>query len=207
VAEAQATLVRRHWLEGEARERGIAESETGQPLRAELLQAAINAQIAEPAARSVTPDQVKAYVDANPQVVPETRTARVIITKSRRRAAEVLRRLERGAKWSSLGATKETFERADDTATSRAVFRARLNRTLRRGRLVFRVIRDAPSRPEPRAQQEARAWEVLASQAQERALNEFRAQFTAKWRERTRCAPEYGQHEDCAPPPSGQETP
>ena len=40
-----------------------------------------------------------------------------------------------------------------------------------------------------------------------RALDAFGAQFTAKWRQRTTCAPEYGQHEDCSPPPSGQGAP
>jgi hypothetical protein len=204
--QAMSTLVERHWVEGEARERGIAETETSPTLRTELLRAAINAQIAEPAARSVTPDQVKAYVDANPQVIPEARTVRIIETRSRSRAEAVLRKLRRGATWSSLNAAKETFDRTDRTATGRAVFRARLDRTTRFGRVVFRVIRHTPERPEPRAQQEARAWEVLASQAQERALGEFRAQFTAKWRGRTMCAPEYGQHHYCAPPPTGQET-
>ena len=49
----------------------------------------------------------------------------------------------------------------------------------------------------PRAQQEALAWETLAGEAQQRALDEFNAQFTAKWRQRTVCAPEYAAHADC----------
>ena len=116
---------------------------------------------------------------------------RLVQTKNRRAAIAVLNKLKRGATWSSLGATKETFDTADETAVGRAVFRAKLNRTTRYGRVVFRVIRHIPERPMPRAQQEALAWEKLASEAQQRALDAFTADYTAKWRQRTACAPAY----------------
>jgi hypothetical protein len=205
--QALSTLVRRHWVEGEARERGIVETESRAELRHDLLWVAIRTQIAEPAAKSVTPDQVRAYVDANPQVIPETRTVWLVETSSRRRAEAALKKLRRGATWSSVNGRRWAVTRADKTALGRAVFRARLNRTIRYGRAVFRVSKHTPERPEPRAQQEARAWEVLASEAQQRALDEFEGQFTAKWRQRTACAPEYVRHEDCGQPPSGQATP
>ncbi|MDA0173378.1 peptidylprolyl isomerase [Solirubrobacter taibaiensis] len=205
--QALSVLIRRQWIEGEASERGIVVTETDAADRTAALTAEINAQIAEPAAKSVTPDQVRAYVDANPQVTPEQRTVRLVQTKNRRAAIAVLNRLKRGSTWSSLGATKETFDKADATKNGRAAFRAKLNRTTRYGRVVFRVIKHAPEKPVPRAQQEALAWETLASEAQQRALDEFTAQFTAKWRQRTTCAPPYAAHADCGQPPSGQLTP
>jgi hypothetical protein len=167
------------------------------------LTAEIHAQITEPAAKSVTPDQVRAYVDANPQTTPEQRTVRFVETENRRAATAVLNKLKRGATWSSVGATKETVDKADTTKAGRAVFRAKLNQTTRYGRVVFRVIKHIPEKPVPRAQQEALAWETLAGEAQQRALDEFKAQFTAKWRQRTACAPEYAAHADCGRPPSG----
>jgi hypothetical protein len=206
-AQALSLLIRRQWIEGEANERGIVVSETDGEDRTAALTAEIHAQITEPAAKSVTPDLVKAYVDANPQTTPHQRTVRFIRTKNRRVARAVLNKLKRGATWSSLGATRETFDTADETKTGRAVFRAKLDRTTRYGRVVFRVIKDVPEKPVPRAQQEALAWETLAGEAQQRALDEFNVQFTAKWRQRTVCAPPYAAHADCGQPPSGQEGP
>ena len=205
--QALSVLIRRQWIEGEANERGIVVTEAAGEDRTAALTAEIHAQITEPAAKSVTPDQVKAYVDANPQVTPEQRTVRLVQTKNRRAAIAVLNKLRRGATWSSVGATKETFDKADETAAGRAVFRAKLNRTTRYGRVVFRVIRHIPEKPVPRAQQEALAWETLAGEAQQRALDAFTADFTAKWRQRTACAPAYATHPDCGQPPSGQQAP
>lgn len=232
---ALSTLIRRQWFEGEARERGIVvtradvEEELAQDfatrkalrahlkktrqteadlkarIRGDQLLQSIRDQIAEPAAKSITPDEVKAYVDANPQLAPEQRTVRIVETKSRRQAIKVLARLKRGATFSSLGGTVERVERSDTTGN--AIFDAALDRLTRHGRVVFKVIRHSPAKPLPRPQQEAMAWELLASQAQQRALDEFTVQFTAKWRERTTCAPRYGQHEDCGQPPTGQQTP
>ena len=153
------------------------------------LTAEIHAQITEPAAKSVTPDQVKALRGREPADHARTGTVRFVETKNRRAATAVLNKLRRGATWSALGGTKETFDKADETKTGRAVFRAKLNQTTRYGRVVFRVIKVIPEKPVPRAQQEALAWEMLAGEAQQRALDEFKAQFTAKWRQRTVCAP------------------
>lgn len=201
--QALNVLIQRQWIEGEANERGIVVSEPAGDDRTTSLTAEIHAQITEPAAKSVTPDIVKAYVDANPQITPEQRTVRFVETKNRRTATAVLNRLKRGATWSSVGATKETFDKADKTKTGRAVFRAKLNQTTRYGRVVFRVIKHIPEKPVPRAQQEALAWETLAGEAQQRVLDEFNAQFTAKWRQRTTCALPYAAHADCGQPPSG----
>jgi hypothetical protein len=204
---ALSVLIRRQWIEGEANERGIVVTDAAGEDRTAALTAEIHAQITEPAAKSVTPDQVKAYVDANPQVMPAQRTARLVQTRNRRAAIAVINKLRRGATWASVGATKETFDTADETAVGRAVFRARVKQTTRYGRVVFRVIEHIPEKLVPRAQQEALAWETLASEAQQRALDEFTAQFTAKWRQRTVCAPLYATHADCGPPPSGQQAP
>ncbi len=240
--QALSVLIQRHWVEGEAVERGIVvtpqevddayeeqvEAEfdsrkafraylrrTGRTetalkasIRSDLLTGALRQQIAEPAAKSVTPDQVKAHVDANPQLLPATRTVRVVRTSSRRAAMAVLRKLRRGATWSSVGGSQTTVDRSNaGTAAERAMLRARVKTLTRYGRVVFRVTRDTPERPMPRAQQEAIAWERLASEAQQAALDAFLPAFTAKWRQRTACAAQYAGHADCGQPPMGQPAP
>ena len=206
--QALSVLIRRQWIEGEANERGIVvtRDRRRRPHR--------GADGRDPRADHGAggevghAGQVKAYVDANPQTTPEQRTVRIVADQEPARGDRRPRTSSSAARRGRrVGATKETFDKADETAAGRAVFRAKLNQTTRYGRVVFRVIKHIPEKPVPRAQQEALAWETLASEAQQRALDEFNAQFTAKWRQRTVCAPPYATHADCGPPPSGQHAP
>jgi hypothetical protein len=71
---------------------------------------------------------------------------------------------------------------------------------------VFRVIEVLPERPMARAQQESIAWEELSSQAQERAIQNFTAEYTAKWRGRTVCAAAWQAQPVCGQGPTDQET-
>jgi hypothetical protein len=59
------------------------------------------------------------------------------------------------------------------------------------------VIAITPAHPTPAPVQRARAWEILASEAQQRALDAFKAAFITKWRARTTCAPAFASHPDC----------
>lgn len=186
---------------------GLTEADIRQQLRVEQLSTTIRAQVAEPAARSVTPERVKAYVDANPQVLPAERTVWVAPAKNRVRAIRLQQRLRRGATWAASGGHKTSVPaevRGDTSALTRAIFRAKVDTVARYGRTVFKVTRHIPERPMPRAQQEAIAWELLASEAQRLAIDAFVAQFTEKWRARTTCAPAFAGHASCAAPPSGQ---
>ena len=84
-------LIAAAWTEGEAAERGITvteaeideEAETDPGLsrakqqflaRISLLKARIQDPVKQAAAQSVTPDQIEAYVAANPRLDPEERT-------------------------------------------------------------------------------------------------------------------------------------
>ncbi len=67
------------WTEGEAKERGVtAPASLKYQARIELLTARIHDQITQPAAESVTPDDVTAYVAAHPRSEPERRKVRVL---------------------------------------------------------------------------------------------------------------------------------
>lgn len=229
------TLVEQAWVGGEAREQAIVvtpaaveetidEEFSARELKAYLRQTGltktmlrarvkstleldeIRTRITEPAAKSVTPDMVKAYVDANPQVLPASRTVRIVLARNRAEAVRIQRRLHRGATWASVGGYEDEFAPSRSRVT-KAIFRAKVNALTRYGRTVFRVTKVTPERPMPRAQQEAQAWERLATDAQVRALDAFTARFTEKWRMRTVCAPEYAGHPRCPDAPSGRATP
>jgi hypothetical protein len=189
-------------LKAYLKQTGLTEPLLRDRVRSSLELAQIRQQVLEPAAKSVTPDQVKAWVDAHPQVLPAARTVRLVLAKTRAEAKRVQRRLQRGATWASVGGTRDELTPSRSRVT-RAIFRAKVNAVTRYGRVVFKVTRHTPERPMQRAQQEAQAWERLAGEAQERALNAFRTQFTEKWRARTSCAPAYATHPSCPQPPNG----
>jgi len=230
------TLVEETWVSGEAKERGIVvtdqavdefihDGRTGKQLarylersgltlsllrkrtRASMELTEIRNQVTEPAAKSVTPDQVKAYVDTHPLTTETTRTVRIVEADSRAEAKRILARVRRGSSLEALGAETGEVTAVPADRISAAIFRAPLKRTTRYGTYVFKVLGETPGRPLPRAQQEAQAWERLATEAQEQALRAFVAQFTEKWRARTTCAAEYARHPRCPQPPSGQAAP
>jgi hypothetical protein len=221
-------LVAAAWTEGEARERGVQVSGeaaraaaepardglSGQDMvyqaRVELLTAGINEQIATPAATSVTPEQVDAYVDANPKLLPQRRRIRLLRARTRHDAAQASKKIASGLTWRSAakrygsGGRERVVERGDYGAgVERAMFEAKVNRLRRHRTYVFKVTEVLPQRPMPRAQQEAIAWEELSSAAQTTAIAAFEVEYTAKWRARTLCAPAYRGQPVCAEGPTG----
>ena len=219
------------WTEGEARERGVvvSDAEAREALderphdgltrsdllyqaRITLLTARIDEHITQPAALSVTPEQVEAYVHAHPRTDPETRAVRLVRAASRADAKRALAALARGLTWASAirrysdgGSGRRTIEPgALEERVERAVFRAPRNALTRYGTDVFKVIAINPPRPAPLDQQRASAWEILASDAQQQALEAFRRDLRAKWRPRTTCAAGYASSPDCGNPPTGE---
>src|SRR5690349_10841832 len=110
--KAFALLVRGAWTEGEAKERGVSVSEADiraavggtskhgltkkdveYLARVGLLRAGIEGQVTQPAAESVTPQDVDAYVEQHPRMEPERRKIRVIQATSATRARQALRKL------------------------------------------------------------------------------------------------------------------
>jgi hypothetical protein len=210
-------LVRGKWTELEAGERGVKVSDetvrhaadppgdglTTQDSRYEakliLLEAGIHDQITEPAAKSVTPEQVDAYVDAHPKFLPDARRVRMVRTKTPEQAREAARELRRGEGWKRTarryaGGGTTTVARNEGRfprQLEKAIFEAQRNRITRAGVFVFAVTNTIPPRPMNRAQQEAQAWEILSSEAQQRAVDAFNGAFNAKWRGQTSCAANY----------------
>ena len=221
-------LVEGVWIDGEARERGLVVSETTakravdqkpsfgltkQDLvyaaRITLLKEKIDEQVTQPAAQSVTPAQVDVYVQQHPRTEPKRLKVRVVQAETRKQAREVERKIANGLTWKLAarrysvigGSGPKTIERGDlDENVERAVFAAKPRRLSRYRTYVFKVIRIIPAHPTPRAIQRAAAWEILAGQAQQVALDQFNAAFEAKWRARTACAPTYATTRVCRAP-------
>lgn len=226
--EALTLLIASAWTAGEAVDRGVTVSgrairEQAEPdpdltradelllARTDLLSARIRDQITQPAAQSVTPEQIEAYVQANPRTDPERRRARVLETRSRAQAKRALKALRRGLTWSSAarrygpGGTLRTVDEGTELSRhEQALFRAQKGELARYGTHVFKVTRVTPARPASLKVQRAQAWEILSSEAQLRALDAFQVELRAKWLPRTVCAPVIAAHPDCGNPPSGE---
>ena len=69
--------------------------------RINLLEARIEDPTKQQAAQSVTPDQVEAYVAANPRLDPEERQVSVLTTRSRAHAKQALKAISNGLTWAS----------------------------------------------------------------------------------------------------------
>ena len=223
---ALAFLVQGRWLEGEASERGVqvddgdAEETAAKPhkglthndevyaARLKLLKAGIDGQIEQPAAESVTPAQIDAYVAQHPRTDPERRELRVIRTRNQAKAMKALRAVGSGMTWrlanrrfgTEPGSTKKTVEPGTYAKREEAaIYAANAHQLSRYGSYVFEVLKVEPEHPAPLKVQRAAAWEVLASQAQVQALDGFAQAFHAKWRARSMC----NDMELCAEPLTG----
>jgi hypothetical protein len=225
--DALQMLIAAAWTEGEAAERGVTvtdaeiDEEAGADrglsraqqeflARKALLNARIQDPVKQTAAQSVRPDQVEAYVAANPRLDAEERTVRVLETRSRAHATKALKAITRGLTWTSAArrygrVRQRTIVRTQPLdGFEQRVLKTRKARTTRYGTSVFRITRIAPKRPAPLDVQRAQAWEVLSSEAQRRAVEALRRELRAKWLPRTVCAPAVATHPDCGNPPTGE---
>jgi hypothetical protein len=224
-ARALDFLVQASWIAGEAQERGLrvsnktaADAVDQEPnhgltrkdfvyfAKITLLEEKIHEQVTQPAAQSVTPAQVDAYVQAHPRTDPKRLHARVVMTKTPKQAREVERKIRNGLSWKvaarrySLigGSGPKTIERGDlDLNVENAFFRAPIRKLSRYRTYVFRIVRITPRRPTPLATQRAMAWEILASEAEHQALEQFQQAFEAKWKARTTCDEKYATTRVC----------
>jgi hypothetical protein len=188
----------------------LTRSDARAKLRLDLLNAAIEQQIAQPAAESVTERQIDAFVAEHPTQDAETRDVRLIVARTRAEARKARAELQRrGPTWRGVARRHATSGRArlyrgaERYEVPSAAFKARPRRLtgpvkIGAGRFaILRVIAITPAHPTPAPVQRARAWEILASEAQQRALDAFATAFTAKWRARTTCAPDLADQPDC----------
>jgi foldase protein PrsA len=192
---------------------GVTRADVVKRQRAELFAETIRERIGTAAAQSVTQEQIDAYVQAHPRTEPETRSFRVIVAATHRGAKRAKRALKAGVSWRTVAARYSLDEASarPQPPVTRDVLPARLRRAAfeaGRGELigpirtqfghhVLKLVAIVPAHPTPVKTQRAAAWEVLASEAQQHALEAADAALTAKWRARTLCAPDLAAHRDC----------
>jgi foldase protein PrsA len=225
-------LVRAEWTIGEAKERhvvvtdaqarravdtqptdGLTKTDLAYEAKLELLTAGIKEQITTPAAQSVTPEQVDAYITEHPRMRPERRRMHILQAAGRHEAAVAERKIAHGLTWRTAakrygingGARQRTVWPGDyDRDVEERLFKAETNRLTRYRTFVFKVTSVLQPRPAPVQEQRAAAYEVLASEAEQRALDAFTDTYTQKWRARTSCARAYATRPVCGQGPSGQ---
>ena len=140
------------------------------------------------------------------------RRVRLLVARNPARAKAIERALRRGVTWDRAGRRYApgggpgllTYPAPPTDRLERAIFDAAKNRLTRYGRYVFKVVRITPGGPLPAKQQRATAWEILASEAQQRAIATYEAEIKAKWRPRTTCATPATSPDFCSNSPTGQ---
>jgi hypothetical protein len=220
-------LIQAAWTEGEAAERNVtvsqaeideqAEVDLGLSIakkrflaRIDLLEARLQDPAKQQAAQSVTPDQVEAYVAANPRLDPEERRIKVLTTRSRAHAKQALKAISNGLTWASAAkrygrVRNRTIVRTQPLdGFEQRVLNTKKAKTTRYGSSLFKVTKITPRRPSPPDVQRAQAWEILSSEAQRQAVATLKAELRAKWLPRTICAPAVQTHPDCGNPPIGE---
>jgi hypothetical protein len=207
-------LIRAAWTEGEAAEKQLTVSDRDveeamqephdgltepEDLRYEARIDLLNAALKEPqlqaAAQSVTPEQIDAWLQTHPLNTLGERRFRVLKAPNRARAKAIEAALERGVTWDRAarkyaphtGPELDTAPAPPRSGLEKAVYRAKKNRITRYGRYVFKVVGETLAGPLPREQQRATAWEILAGEAQAKAVHNLQAAIAAKWRPRTSC--------------------
>jgi foldase protein PrsA len=161
---------------------------------------------------SVTQAQVAAYYNRNKArfAQPESRDLLVVLTKDQGKAKQAQAQLKKGKAWKDVvkkfsidtaskaqggklpGVTKGTQEKAFDTA----IFSAKKGQTqgpikTQFGYYVFQVTKVTPAQQQTLAQASSTIMNLLKSQAQQKALNDFVKGFQKKYRDKTTCAKGY----------------
>ncbi len=178
----------------------------------------------------VTDAEVKAYYDKNKArfARPETRDARVVLTKTKARAEQARRDIEGGDSWSSVakrysidqgskaqgGALKDVAKGTQDQGLDKALFGAE------KGELVGPVktgfgyyllqvgaINEASQQTLDQAQGTIR--QALIDEKKQKAIDAFVKEYEAQWRGKTQCRDGYKVPALCdnAPEPKATPTP
>ncbi len=185
-------------------------------MRSLMASEALMERVGTAAAQSVTQEQIDAYVHAHPRTEPEARSFRAVLTRTERTARRAKRALRAGVSWRTVVrrySSDDAFARRGGLhpPVTRDILPIRLRKAAfeaSKGELIgpirtqfgyhlVKVVKIVGEHPTPLETQRAAAWEVLASEAQQTALETFDAALTAKWRARTVCAADLAAHRDC----------
>ena len=156
----------------------------------------------------VSDAQIQAYYNKNKSRFsqPEKRTLRIVLTKTKAKAAQALKALQSGQSWKTV-AKKFSIDAASknqggllpaqakgtlEQALDRAVFSAKQGKLTgpvktQFGFYDFVVTKITPASQQSLSQVKATIKQTLAAQNQQTALDNFVKDFQKRWRDKTQC--------------------
>jgi foldase protein PrsA len=180
-------------------------------VRLELLSNKIRQQVTEQG-QNVSDSEIEDYYNKNEQQFsqPERRDLEVILTKNQSKALAAKKAIEGGQKWSAAAkkysvdpASKEqggkllgVSKGQQDPQFDAAIFAAVQGKIAgpvktNAGYYVFRVTKVTKATKQALEQSKQGIKQLLVSQKQQKALDQFSTTFRNRWRKRTDCADEY----------------
>jgi foldase protein PrsA len=160
----------------------------------------------------VTDAQIASYYNKNKQrfAQPERRDLLVVLTKTQAKAQAAKKAIESGQPWAKV-AKKYSIDEASkaqggklpgvakgqqEKAFDDAIFSAKQNKTTgpvktQFGYYIFKVTKDTPASQQTLAQTKETIRNLLKSQNQQKALNDFVAKFRKDYKSKTQCAKNY----------------
>jgi foldase protein PrsA len=174
----------------------------------------------------VTQAQITTYYNKNKKrfAQPERRDMRIVLTKSQSQAEAAKKALDSGQSWNAVAkkystdqSTKNTggqllavTKGQQDRTFENAAFAAKTNKVLgpvktQFGYYVFDVTKVTPASQQSLAQAKNTISQLLTSQNQQKALNNFVKDFQKKWKDRTNCRKGYVT-QDCSNAPTPKKT-
>ncbi len=174
-----------------------------------------------------TDAEIEEYYEENKErfAQPERRDLRIVLTKTEARANEAKRALNGGGSWNAVakrfsidqaskdqgGVLLAVAKGQQEKALDEAVFRARKGQLVgpvktQFGWYVFKVQKVTAASQQTLKQATPTIKQLLASQNQQKALDTFVKDFTARWKEKTECSEGY-KTSDCKNGPKATPTP
>jgi foldase protein PrsA len=175
----------------------------------------------------VSDDEIQKYYDDNKArfAQPERRDLLVVLTKTEDKANEAKSRIQKGDPWAKVAKALSIDETSkaqggklaavakgqQEAALDKAVFEAKKDALTgpvktQFGFYVFKVTNITPASQQSLDQAKETIKQLLISQKQQKALDDFVKKFTEKWTARTNCREGY-RTTDCANGPKPTPTP
>ena len=175
----------------------------------------------------VTDAQITSYYNKNRKrfAQPERRDLRIVLTKTKSQAEAAKKALDGGQSWKTVAkkystdqSTKNTggqllavTKGQQDRTFENAAFAAKKSKVLgpvktQFGYYVFEVTKITPASQQSLAQSKTMIRQLLATQNQQKALNNFIKDFQKKWKDRTNCRKGFIT-QDCSNAPKQKKAP
>ncbi len=205
---------------------GQTEEDILKRVRLDVLSNKIREKVTEGDA-DVSDAEIGDYYEENKErfAQPERRDLLVVLTKTEAKAQEAKDRIEGGESWAAVakdlsidpsskaqgGKLPAVAEGQQEAAFDKAIFSADKGETVgpvktQFGWYVFRVTKITEATQQSQEEASATIKQLLASQKQQKSLDDFVKSFTEEWREKTNCADDY-KTTDCSNGPKPSPTP